>query len=69
MLLDTAINSAAEIAWLIFSCRACFDELQRRNVLMWLLPDYICDGVYIMDVVVRLHTGTAKDMISNFISA
>lgn len=25
---------------------------------MWLLPDYICDGVYILDVVVRLHTGT-----------
>lgn len=38
-------------------CRACFDELQMRNVLVWLVLDYICDGLYILDVAVRLHTG------------
>ncbi|XP_036933683.1 cyclic nucleotide-gated olfactory channel-like isoform X3 [Acanthopagrus latus] len=37
--------------------RACFDELQMRNVLVWLVLDYICDGVYILDIAVRLHTG------------
>lgn len=41
--------------------RACFDELQQRNVLMWLVLDYFCDGIYILDVVVRLHTGTGHD--------
>ncbi|XP_061901286.1 cyclic nucleotide-gated cation channel-like [Entelurus aequoreus] len=37
--------------------RACFDELQMRNVMLWLVMDYICDGVYILDIAVRLHTG------------
>lgn len=40
--------------------RACFDELQMRNVLVWLVLDYICDGVYILDIAVRLRTGTEK---------
>lgn len=44
----------------ICACRACFDELQMRNVLVWLVLDYICDGVYILDIAVRLHTGTEK---------
>lgn len=48
-------------------CRACFDELQMRNVLVWLVLDYICDGVYILDIAVRLHTGTENmSQDSNF---
>lgn len=31
-----------------------------RNVLVWLVLDYVCDGVYILDIAVRLHTGTEK---------
>lgn len=27
------------------------------NVLVWLVLDYVCDGVYILDIAVRLHTG------------
>lgn len=27
---------------------------------MWLVLDYICDGVYILDIAVRLRTGTGK---------
>lgn len=41
----------------VFVSRACFDELQMKNVLVWLVLDYICDGVYILDIAVRLHTG------------
>lgn len=41
-------------------CRACFDELQMRNVLVWLVLDYVCDGVYILDIAVRLHTGVVS---------
>lgn len=48
------------VSQLICFCRACFDELQMRNVLVWLVLDYICDGVYILDIAVRLHTGTEK---------
>lgn len=29
-------------------------------MLAWLVLDYVCDGVYIVDVAVRLHTGTEK---------
>lgn len=29
---------------------------------MWLVLDYFCDGVYILDVVVRLHTGNDHDL-------
>lgn len=29
-----------------------------RNVLIWQVLDYTCDGVYILDIAVRLHTGT-----------
>ncbi|XP_014876968.1 cyclic nucleotide-gated cation channel-like isoform X2 [Poecilia latipinna] len=28
-----------------------------KNVQVWLVLDYICDGVYILDIAVRLHTG------------
>ncbi|KAM9850130.1 cyclic nucleotide-gated cation channel-like [Aulostomus maculatus] len=41
----------------LWFCRACFDEFQMRNMLVWLVLDYICDGIYILDIVVRLHTG------------
>lgn len=50
----------ALLTTVICACRACFDELQMRNVLVWLVLDYICDGVYILDIAVRLHTGTEK---------
>lgn len=30
-------------------------------MLVWLVLDYICDGVYILDIAVRLHTGTERD--------
>lgn len=32
-----------------------------KNVLVWLVLDYICDGVYILDIAVRLHTGTENN--------
>ncbi|XP_038157375.1 cyclic nucleotide-gated cation channel-like [Cyprinodon tularosa] len=37
--------------------RACFDELQMKSIQVWLVLDYICDGVYVLDIAVRLHTG------------
>lgn len=54
------------LSWVICFCRACFDELQVRNMLVWLVLDYICDGVYILDIAVRLHTGTERAMRLTF---
>ncbi|XP_057706463.1 cyclic nucleotide-gated olfactory channel-like [Corythoichthys intestinalis] len=51
------IGPAVFYNWTILVVRACFDELQMRNVLVWLVMDYICDGIYILDIAVRLHTG------------
>uniref|UniRef100_A0A8C4EPC6 Cyclic nucleotide-binding domain-containing protein n=1 Tax=Dicentrarchus labrax TaxID=13489 RepID=A0A8C4EPC6_DICLA len=51
------IGVAVFYNWTLLVVRACFDELQMKNVLVWLVLDYICDGVYILDVAVRLHTG------------
>ncbi|KAF7651594.1 hypothetical protein LDENG_00108880 [Lucifuga dentata] len=51
------IGAAVFYNWTLLVVRACFHELQMRTVLVWLVLDYVCDGVYILDVVVRLHTG------------
>ncbi|XP_022073372.1 cyclic nucleotide-gated cation channel-like isoform X4 [Acanthochromis polyacanthus] len=51
------IGAAVFYNWTLLVVRACFDELQMSNVLVWLVLDYVCDGVYILDIVVRLHTG------------
>nr|XP_054594888.1 cyclic nucleotide-gated cation channel [Nothobranchius furzeri]XP_054594889.1 cyclic nucleotide-gated cation channel [Nothobranchius furzeri] len=51
------IGAAAFYNWTILVVRACFDELQTKNILVWLVLDYVCDGIYILDIVVRLHTG------------
>uniref|UniRef100_A0A668UNI1 Cyclic nucleotide-binding domain-containing protein n=1 Tax=Oreochromis aureus TaxID=47969 RepID=A0A668UNI1_OREAU len=51
------IGAAVFYNWTLLVVRACFDELQMRNVLIWQVLDYTCDGVYILDIAVRLHTG------------
>uniref|UniRef100_A0A7N6BXX7 Cyclic nucleotide-binding domain-containing protein n=1 Tax=Anabas testudineus TaxID=64144 RepID=A0A7N6BXX7_ANATE len=51
------IGTAVFYNWTLLVVRACFDELQMSNVLVWLVLDYVCDGVYILDIAVRLHTG------------
>ncbi|XP_042334079.1 cyclic nucleotide-gated olfactory channel isoform X2 [Sceloporus undulatus] len=43
--------------WSTLVARACFNELQRRYVVWWLVLDYLADSIYIADIVVRLRTG------------
>ncbi|KAM6427059.1 cyclic nucleotide-gated channel alpha-2 [Liasis olivaceus] len=43
--------------WCMLVARACFNELQRRYLLCWLLLDYLSDSIYILDIVIRMHTG------------
>lgn len=37
--------------------RSCFRDLQKRFVPMWLTADYMCDAIYLFDIVVREKTG------------
>ncbi|KAM3934040.1 cyclic nucleotide-gated channel alpha-3 [Leptodactylus fuscus] len=43
--------------WCFLVCRACFDELQKNNIILWMILDYSADAIYIMDVLVRFRTG------------
>ncbi|XP_076847162.1 cyclic nucleotide gated channel subunit alpha 2b [Brachyhypopomus gauderio] len=43
--------------WVLLVARACFDDLQSENVVLWLVLDYMCDIIYILDSCVRLRTG------------
>ncbi|XP_041438311.1 cyclic nucleotide-gated channel cone photoreceptor subunit alpha isoform X1 [Xenopus laevis] len=43
--------------WCFLVCRACFDELQRKSVVLWLVLDCIADAIYIIDTLVRFRTG------------
>ncbi|MED6292957.1 Cyclic nucleotide-gated olfactory channel [Characodon lateralis] len=51
------VGAAVFYNFTLLVVRACFDELQMKNIQVWLVLDYICDGVYILDIAVRLHTG------------
>ncbi|XP_073470750.1 cyclic nucleotide-gated channel alpha-3 isoform X1 [Aquarana catesbeiana] len=43
--------------WCFLVCRACFNELQKKYVILWLVLDYIADFVYLADTLVRFRTG------------
>ncbi|XP_039623569.1 cyclic nucleotide-gated olfactory channel-like [Polypterus senegalus] len=43
--------------WCLLVARACFDDLQSENHILWLVLDYCSDLVYIMDIAIRLRTG------------
>ncbi|XP_013930273.1 PREDICTED: cyclic nucleotide-gated cation channel alpha-4-like, partial [Thamnophis sirtalis] len=47
--------------WVILICRFCFPELQQRYLLLWLALDYLCDLLYLLDIVVHFHTGFLKE--------
>ncbi|KAJ8348219.1 hypothetical protein SKAU_G00268080 [Synaphobranchus kaupii] len=51
------IAAAVLYNWSLLVARACFDELQTSNWIIWLVLDYLADVVYIMDTCVRLRTG------------
>ena len=38
-------------------CRACFPNLQHGYLVAWLVMDYTSDLFYLLDIVVRFHTG------------
>ena len=42
---------------LTLPCRACFPDLQHGYLVAWLVLDYTSDLLYLLDMVVRFHTG------------
>ncbi|XP_048087916.1 cyclic nucleotide gated channel subunit alpha 2a isoform X2 [Alosa alosa] len=51
------IAAAVLYNWCLLVVRACFDQLQTNNFILWLVMDYVSDAIYILDVCVRLRTG------------
>uniref|UniRef100_A0A8C1TM33 Ion transport domain-containing protein n=1 Tax=Cyprinus carpio TaxID=7962 RepID=A0A8C1TM33_CYPCA len=43
--------------WCFVVARACFDDLQTRNFILWLVLDNLSEVIYILDTCVRLRTG------------
>ncbi|XP_050710684.1 cyclic nucleotide-gated cation channel alpha-3-like isoform X2 [Eriocheir sinensis] len=43
--------------WVMIIGRAVFWELHNLSPLLWLSLDYICDGVYLVDMIIRAHEG------------
>ncbi|CAH2315925.1 cyclic nucleotide-gated olfactory channel isoform X1 [Pelobates cultripes] len=43
--------------WFLLVVRACFNDLQATYTIVWLTLDYLCDIIYIADIIIRLRTG------------
>lgn len=44
-------------SFLSLPCRACFPDLQRYYLVAWLVLDCTSDLLYLLDIMVRFHTG------------
>ncbi|XP_075053727.1 cyclic nucleotide-gated channel alpha-4 [Mixophyes fleayi] len=49
--------------WVIIICRSCFTEVQYKYLNVWLSMDYMCDILYIMDIIASFHTGFLQEGI------
>ncbi|KAM6413503.1 cyclic nucleotide-gated channel alpha-2 [Rhynochetos jubatus] len=43
--------------WCLLVARACFSDLQKVYLVLWLVLDYVSDAIYVGDMVIRLCTG------------
>uniref|UniRef100_A0ACB8FYA3 Uncharacterized protein n=1 Tax=Sphaerodactylus townsendi TaxID=933632 RepID=A0ACB8FYA3_9SAUR len=43
--------------WCLLVARACFNVLHTRYLILWLVLDYVSDGIYLLDIIIRLRTG------------
>lgn len=51
------VSLAVLYNYLFIIGRASFELLQLYNPLLWIVLDYICDVIYLIDIFVRLRTG------------
>ncbi|XP_053561659.1 cyclic nucleotide-gated cation channel alpha-4 [Bombina bombina] len=49
--------------WVIIICRSCFTEVQHRYLVAWLGLDYLCDILYLLDIIANFHTGFLEEGI------
>ncbi|XP_053312732.1 cyclic nucleotide-gated cation channel alpha-4 [Spea bombifrons] len=47
--------------WVVIICRSCFAEVQCRYLGVWLSLDYLCDLLYVMDIIASFHTGFLEE--------
>ena len=43
--------------WVFIIARSAFEDLQNGLLVLWLVMDYISDGVYILDMLIQFKTG------------
>ncbi|XP_063813005.1 cyclic nucleotide-gated cation channel alpha-4 isoform X2 [Pseudophryne corroboree] len=43
--------------------RSCFTDIQHKYLSVWLSLDYLCDIMYIMDIIASFHTGFLQEGI------
>ncbi|KAG9271036.1 cyclic nucleotide-gated cation channel alpha-4 [Astyanax mexicanus] len=43
--------------WFTIILRACFDDVEKTFLAVWLTLDYVCDLVYVGDIFMKVHTG------------
>ena len=53
----TIISIAILYNFIFIIGRASFELLQLYNPLLWIVLDYSCDLIYLLDIFVRLRTG------------
>ncbi|KAG6925844.1 cyclic nucleotide gated channel alpha 3 [Chelydra serpentina] len=53
----TIIATPVFYNWCMLVCRACFDELQTKHIILWVVLDYSSDIIYVLDTFVRFRTG------------
>ncbi|KAF7647180.1 hypothetical protein LDENG_00176230 [Lucifuga dentata] len=43
--------------WTLIIARACFEELQTDYLVFWFFLDFVCDIIYLVDMIFRTRTG------------
>ena len=54
------ISVAVLYNWTMIVARSVFWKLQSEYLVLWLVLDYVCDLIYILDMVVQFRTGKFK---------
>ncbi len=62
------ISIAVFYNYLFIIGRSTFELLQQWNPILWCILDYVCDLIYVLDIFVRLRTGSYGLFVLLFIT-
>lgn len=60
-----AISAAVMYNLVFVIVRSVFTELQDEYLPLWLVLDYLCDFMYVIDMTIQFRTGKSSDLVSN----